>query len=290
MAGDDRGADPAFEFPSQTPLFHAEQSERYERQRLIEEYEQRFSCRLVVVCDVIFGDGITYFEELVYDADPTIDLHLLLSSQGGDGETAVRLVRSAQSRCRELTVVVPDQAKSAATILCLGAHHILMGPTSDLGPVDPQFFLGPGNLVSAKDLIAAVEHAEHAVAQNPESYPIHASLLADVTEIMLQQARSALDRTADLVVEALRSNTDRTEDQVRALQEKLQSPLIELPKHHGAIFGAADAKTAGLPVKEADPRSDQWKLIWLLWARYFSLFPSRIYEGRRASRVIDPGH
>ena len=35
-------------------------------------------------------------------------------------------------------------------------------------------------------------HAEHAVAQNPESYPIHASLLADVTEIMLQQARSGL--------------------------------------------------------------------------------------------------
>lgn len=277
-----------FEFPAQTPLFHAEQAERYERQRLIEEYERQFDCRLVVVCDVIFGDGITYFEELVYDADPTVDLHLLLSSQGGDGETAVRLVRSAQARCRELTVVVPDQAKSAATILCLGAHRILMGPTSDLGPVDPQFFLGPGNLVSAKDLLAAVEHAESAVAQNPESYPIHASLLSDVTEIMLQQARSALDRTSDLVTEALRSNPDRSEAEVTALQAKLQQPLIDLPKNHGAIFGSTDAASAGLPVAQVDPRSDQWKLIWLLWARYFNLFPSRIYEGRRASRVINP--
>lgn len=276
-----------FEFPRQTPLFHAEQAERYERQRLIEAYEEAHNCLLVVMCDVILSDGITYFEELVYNADPTVDMHLLLSSPGGDGETAVRLVRSAQARCRELTILVPDQAKSAATIMCLGAHHILMGPTSDLGPVDPQLYLGSGPLVSAKDLIAAIEHAEKSVAENPDSYPIHASLLADVTEIMIQQARSALDRTADLVKEALRSNPDRDEAAVQELQKNLQDPLIDLPKHHGAIFGAKDAEAAGLPVEVVDPQSDQWKLIWLLWARYFNLSSSGIYEGRLASRVIE---
>lgn len=71
----------------------------------------------------------------------------------------MRLVRSAQARCRRLTVIVPDQAKSAATLLALGAHQILMGPTSDLGPVDPQFQLGENDLVSAKAIIAAVEKA-----------------------------------------------------------------------------------------------------------------------------------
>ena len=34
----------------------------------------------------------------------------MLSTPGGDGETAIRLIRQAQSRCRELTVIVPDQA------------------------------------------------------------------------------------------------------------------------------------------------------------------------------------
>lgn len=86
----------------------------------------------------------------------------------GDGETAIRVVRSAQARSRELTVIVPNQAKSAGTILLMGAHHILMGPTSDLGPVDPQFPTKSG-LYSAKDLIAAAEHAEKALAENPES-------------------------------------------------------------------------------------------------------------------------
>ena len=46
------------------------------------------------------------------------------------------MVRSMQLRCKELTAVAPDMAKSAATVLCLGVHHILMGPGSDLGPID----------------------------------------------------------------------------------------------------------------------------------------------------------
>jgi hypothetical protein len=65
----------------------------------------------------------------------------------------------------------------------------------------------------------------------------------------------------------------------------LKNPLIELPKEHGAIFGAADAKAAGLPVTDADPRSDQWRLIWILWAKYFAL-NSIVYEGHRASHVV----
>lgn len=62
-----------------------------------------------------------------------------------------------------------------------------MGPTSDLGPVDPQFQnpSGPG-LYSAKDLIAAVEAAERAVTNNPDTYALHASLLADVNALMVR--------------------------------------------------------------------------------------------------------
>jgi len=52
----------------------------------------------------------------LFDADPDQDLHVLLGAPGGDGETAFRLIRQAQSRCREFTVIVPDQAKSAGSL------------------------------------------------------------------------------------------------------------------------------------------------------------------------------
>lgn len=277
-------------FPRQTPLFYAQHAERYARQSLIREYEERFECRLVVMIDAIFPDSIMLLEELIADADPEEDLHLILDSPGGDGETAVRLARSAQARCKELTVIVPNQAKSAGTIMVMGAHRILMGPTSDLGPVDPQFRSpsGPG-LYSAKDLIAAVDNAEKAIATNPESYPLHVSLLADVTAVMVQQARSALERTDDLVREALRSHPGRTSDEVEEIAQALKEKLIDLPRDHGAVFAAADAAAAGLPVEEADPRGDQWRLVWHLWTRYV-MVGSGVYEGRLASQVLPRGN
>ena len=239
--------------------------------------------------DVIFPESVTLFEELVADADPNQDLHLLLDSPGGDGETAVRLVRSAQARCRELTVIVPNQAKSAGTILLIGAHHILMGPTSDLGPVDPQFQSPDGHgLYPAKALIEAVDEAQSAIAKNPESYPVHVSLLADVTAVMVQQARAAMARSEDLVKEALKSNPDRTPDEVERIAQALKKELIDLPREHGAVFDAIDAHRVGLPVIDADPQSDQWKIVWRLWAKYFTL-NSFVYEGRLASQVHPRG-
>lgn len=274
-----------FELPEQSPLFHAEQADRYDRQRLIGHYQEAFGCRLVVVVDNIFPYAVTLFEELIYNADPTQDLHLLLNTAGGDGETAVRLARAAQSRCRQFTVIVPDMAKSAGTILALGAHQIIMGPASDLGPIDPQFQMPDGSLVGAKDIIAAVDDASAKVQAAPDTYPLHASLLSDVTGLMVQQARAALARTNDLLVEALRTNVDRAPEEVDALAAALNEPLIEHPQSHGAIFGAGEATAAGLPVLVADPAGLQWQLIWRLWAKYFALF-QRVYEGDRASKLI----
>jgi hypothetical protein len=167
----------------------------------------------------------------------------------------------------------------------MGAHHILMGPTSDLGPVDPQFESPEGGgLYSAKDLIAAVDNAEAALAENPQSYPVHVSLLADVTGVMVQQARSALERSGDLVREALRSNPDRTADEATEIAKAVQQKLIDLPTDHGAVFDAGDVEATGLPVLHADTAGDQWALVWMLWSKYFNL-NSRVIEGRIASQV-----
>lgn len=274
------------ELPRQSPLFHAQHADRYDRQDHIRHYERRFGCRLVVVKDAIFPDSITFFEDLIYDADPAEPLHLMLSSPGGDGETAVRLARQAQSRCSELTVIVPDQAKSAATLLAMGAHEILMGPTSDLGPVDPQFQVeGIENLVSAKDILAALDAAERAVQERPETYPLHASLLANVTELMIQQARSAMNRTDQVAIQALRSNPDRSAVAAAELWEKLKDPLALEPADHSAVFDANDAIDAGLPVIKLDARGEQWQLIWRLYTKYL-MAGLRVYEGRFASQIL----
>lgn len=269
-----------------SPLFHAQHAPRYDRQALIREYDQKYNCRLIVMQDAILHFGVTLFEELVYDANPEQDLQLLLWSPGGDGEIAIRLLRGAQMRCRELTVIIPDLAKSAATLMALGAHHILMGPTSDLGPVDPQLQLKPGGtLVAAKDIIAAVENAAAAVQNAPATYPIYASLLGDVTAIIVQQAQAAMARTNDLLRKALESHPGRTTQDVDQLQATLSQLLIKETQTHTAIFGAKEAKTAGLPVDERSSSDEQWQRIWRLWAKYYAL-NMRVYESGRTSQTF----
>lgn len=131
-----------------------------------------------------------------------------------------------------------------------------------------------------------MDDATKKVEAAPETYALHASLLADVTALMVHQARAALERTDALVEEALSSCTGRKREEVLRLQTNLHEPLIELPATHAAIFGADDAAAAGLPVDKADPQTPQWQLIWRLWAKYFEMGLPKVYEGRRASHVM----
>lgn len=243
--------------------------------------------------DQVFPPNMTLLEELLFDVDRDRPLHLLLASPGGDGETAIRMVRSMQARCTELTVLVPDLAKSAATLLCLGAHRVIMGPGGDLGPVDPQLQLGGRSLASAKEIVAAVNEAEDRVRQNPDAFPLFAALLQDVNMLMVEQARSALGRTAALVEEALGCHTGRSQEEVQTLATSLKAPLIDDPQSHSAVISAEAAAQFGLPAEQADPSTPTWELIWALWTRYFAMGcfpagPGAVYEGRRASHTVFP--
>lgn len=278
---------------SRTPLFIAQHSERYARQDLVRRYQDLTGANLIVMIDQIFPDNMTYLEELLHPLDSSKPLHLMLASPGGDGETAIRIARSLQARCTDLTILLPDMAKSAATILCLGADKIVFGPGGDLGPVDPQMRYPNGTLASAKELVEAVDEAEKRITANPETYPLFANLLAEVTMIMVEQARYALARSGALVKESLSAATGRTPEDVQALADALQQPLIEEPTSHSAVIGVDAAKSFGLPAEAADPDSDEWAIIWSLWTRYFNLGafpvgPVAIYEGDRASQIIQP--
>lgn len=271
-----------------TPLYQARQDPRYQRQALIRDYQDRYQCNLVILIDQIVPDAITLFAEMLFDLDHSRDLHLMLNTPGGDGEVAVRLARMAQEACRRLVILVPDTAKSAGTVLALAAHELIMGPTSDLGPIDPQILLPDRGFVSAKDLIAAVEATITTVAERPTTLPIQAAMLAGIDSTVLQFARSALARTNDLAHQAITSNPDRSSTDIARLCDAVVQPLIELPHSHQAVVGAPEARQIGLPVTTPSSHDPHWRDIWQIWSHYFALSsPALIsaYESARASHV-----
>lgn len=239
--------------------------------------------------DLIHPDSITLFAELLHAADPGKELHLLLRSQGGDGEVAIRLARMAQASCAKFVVVVPDIAKSAATIFALGADEIIMGPPSDLGPIDPQVLVPERGYVSAKEVIAAVDGALADVSARPGTYALHSALLGmgNVDATLYQFAASALGQTKEIARQAIASNPRRSDKDVADLVEAVAERLITDPRTHSAVIGAAEARNVGLPVNELKPCSEWWQEIWTIWTRYFALNvdDKLIYEGETASQV-----
>jgi hypothetical protein len=63
-------------------------------------------------------------------------LTLFIKSDGGSGQSALRMVNLLRQFSAELSAVVPLECKSAATMLALGADRILMGPLAHLSAID----------------------------------------------------------------------------------------------------------------------------------------------------------
>ncbi len=63
-------------------------------------------------------------------------LSLFIKSDGGSGQASLRMVNLLRQFVDRLTVLVPFECQSAATMLALGADRIQMGPLAHLSAVD----------------------------------------------------------------------------------------------------------------------------------------------------------
>ncbi len=89
----------------------------------------------------------------------TENLNVVLASGGGDIDAAYKIVNILRSKTKKLTIIVPSFAKSAATLITLGADEILMPLSSELGPLDSiiQHPKDPQKQISALDAFKTFE-------------------------------------------------------------------------------------------------------------------------------------
>jgi hypothetical protein len=89
-------------------------------------------------------------------------LVLLIDSLGGQAKAAYQLAMFFRHYCDRFIALVPKSAKSAATLLTLGADDIMLGTSGELGPVDAQVPEGD-HYVPALDRVKTLER-QHASA------------------------------------------------------------------------------------------------------------------------------
>jgi len=198
---------------AKTPLFQAMHAPRYQRQAIIRQIQVRTGhlliCYVGGAASAIDRDDTLGFVDLLHNVPSHADLDLLLHTSGGDIDAAEKLIYLIRTKVGtgRLRVIVPDFAKSAGTLMALGADVIIMSDCSELGPIDPQIMLTDehGNRLRTP------------IQSYLDAYEAHASTLAtDPRNVVAQIMMSKLDPARVKVFEGVRERARQcAESQLR---------------------------------------------------------------------------
>ena len=140
-------------------------------------------------------------------------LVIILHTLGGIAEVVERMVKVIRNSYDEVTVVVPDRAMSAGTILALSADNIMMNYFSCLGSIDPQIER-EGKLVPALSYLNQFERLNEK-AEKGQLTTAEYALLSKLDLGELYQFEQAKELSIELLIKWLSKykfkNWDRTE-------------------------------------------------------------------------------
>lgn len=148
-------------------------------------------------------EDINGFMSAVYRHDFDKDLLLILHTPGGSVEAAQTIVDYLRSKYARIDVVIPTYAMSAGTMIALACDRIIMGRQSQLGPTDPQLFVGE-RPYSAHSIVEQFEEAKRDISSNTDLAHAWAPILRSYGPALLQEARKALSYGESLVEAWLR--------------------------------------------------------------------------------------
>ncbi len=263
--------------PEQTPLYRAIHDKRYNRQNLIKEIEEITGRKLIIYISNIHHyaghidrDDIAPFGDLL-SGFKNEDIDLFIHSPGGDIDTSEKIVYMCRSKSKSFRVIVPECAKSAATLIALSADSIVMSYTSELGPIDPQITIttADGKLINrpAQSFLDGLQSIKEETAKEGVLSPVYFPLLAHLDPALIDFCNKTKDRAKQFAIKWLKNYMCK-DDEKKA--QKIADELSNVKKYlsHGMVIDSKEAKKIGLSIEELEPESDLWKALWGLYCKY----------------------
>jgi len=282
---------------TQTPLYRALHSDRYARQAAISAIEEKTERTLIIYEANLRSDhssleeeDIQPFGDLLARIDQGAKIDLLLHSPGGNIEAAEKIIYMCRKVASEFRLVVPEYAKSAATLIALASDAVIMGLTSELGPIDAQITgPGPGGALfqtSAQSFIDKFEMIKKEVDETQVLSPVYFPLLESLNLGFLQMCQTLMERSEQFAAKWLKKHMLK-DDHSKA--EALAKDLCDVKKwlSHGVVIDAEEARNLGVNVIELTQDDALWKMIWYLHCCYGVLFTQqpvvKIFESATVS-------
>jgi len=159
---------------------------------------------------------------------------LVLLSRGGSIEPAYQISKLCkQWSASKFVVAIPRYAKSAATLIALGADEIHIGPLGQLGPIDPQL----GGLPAL-----GVSQALQTIAQLAEKYPGSSTMFAEYLKRVLTVEQigycDRIAQSASQYAHRLLSGKPSISDRVEAIA----NCLVREYKDHSFVIDVEESR------------------------------------------------
>lgn len=207
-------------------------------------------------------------EDKVADPREDVEIDVWLESPGGDAHTAFKLALILRDAAEHVRVVVPDYAKSAATLLALAGDELFMAPGAELGPLDAQLpeegsLLGQIsalNIARAADDVArnAVDIALQGGAEvinltrlsRADTMDVMFRFSASFSEPLIRQLDPRVVHDAKQLLNVTVEYADRllTMTDCREAAQIARRMVEDYPTH-GFVIDQAEAGRIGLPVQ-----------------------------------------
>ena len=239
--------------------------------------------------DPLGSEDIPILGNVLLEIGDVKTLNLILGSPGGDGSVVEKFVGLCRSQCKRFRVIIPNEAKSAATMIALGADEIVMGPPSEMGPIDAQIEVVIGGVrryISAQSFIDArdslVKEYNEQVKKG-EDTGATMQLLATLDLPFIAECERLMDFGRDVARKFLdKYMFKRASDKANKI-DKIVKDLSSAKKHkiHGRMIDGRTARTEyHLKTKLCSRNEPFWQKIWEYYTRTIVLL------GRSGARKL----
>lgn len=191
------------------------------------------------------------------------DVDIIIDSFGGDADAAYHMAKLIDSHFKgNVKYVVPRFAKSAATLLVCGGNKVVMGETSELGPLDPQIRQDDGSYISAKAVQATLELIKQHLKKEDRGLELATILASRINPLVLGQYESSIDIAKEYQRELLQMRMFKGGkiDEVNKIVDRFATGYT----HHSRVIDAKEARDifGDANVEILASNSQEWNLVW----------------------------
>ena len=192
---------------------------------------------------------------------------LMVVSSGGDPTVAWRIITLVREHFDHVSILLPDIAYSAATLLALGADEIQMHSFANLGPVDPQITYvsreedeSRRESFAAEDLRHFIEFVKEdlGISDQEQMEKTFRYVCEEVGATKIGFARKSTHLMISMGEKLLRQHME-DEKEASAIAQELSRSFY----HHGYPLSRSEADEIGLPISDPDePLRSLMRKVW----------------------------